>query len=160
MKTFNFLLTYYKSIEQIKFFLSMDISSNSLPFLYAIHHCLINIIKLFYVFFYLNLVIAHCVSYFLESCIIQVQLYLTTVQLFQHISQFELCFIPQVFNYLFLAFQQSHVLINVFLIFYHYHLLLLEFYFDFNGLSHSILMLSSTIHYKAKLEIKCSIFTT
>ncbi len=30
---------------------------NSLPFLYAIHHYLINIIKLFYMFFYLNPVI-------------------------------------------------------------------------------------------------------
>jgi hypothetical protein len=43
-------------------------------------------------------------------------------QVFQHISQFEFCFIPQVSNY-FPCFQRSHILINAFKFFYRYHLL-------------------------------------
>ncbi len=105
MKTFNFLLAYYKSIEQIKFFSSKDIFPNSLPFLYAIHHCLINIINFFCVFSYLNLAIVCCVIYCLKSCIIQVQCIQQQSQVFQHISQFKLCFITQVSN-CFLGFQQ------------------------------------------------------
>jgi hypothetical protein len=94
----------------------------SLSSLYTIHHCLINILRLLCVFFYLNHVIAHRVIY----CLIQMQCVLQRSQVFQHISPFELCIIPLVSKCLLLGFQWSQLLINAYLIFFHYHLLFIR----------------------------------
>ncbi len=110
MKTLNFLFTYIKSIEKS--------SSYSL---YAIHHYLIHILRLFHGFFYLILVISSCQISCLQSPMIELQ---RVFQQFQQFSQFKLCIISQVSNCVFTCFQQSQVLVNAYLIFFYYHIFL------------------------------------
>ncbi len=76
--------------------------------------------------------------------------------LFIHFWGFELLIIPQVTNLLVLNFQQSHLFLNAFLIFFEYQLLFNWVFFYFNSYSHSILLSFNTIDCIGKLDLNYS----